>query len=192
MVNKNHEKENLLVAEKFVPEFDEAFVQKVDLADNSAETDSVSVAVCGFKPFWNKDKSMDECFWEAVSFAEGILRRQMEFYQSKSYAEKLIMEKVESVQNDILVLDKFIPYGRLLVDTDVNFVIFPSLRGGYGINSVEAVDGSKKVNFLPKWLGSKDESIGLTFCHKGNFTAAADGACYQDCGDCNRKKCSIV
>jgi uncharacterized UPF0160 family protein len=163
-----------LISEAYVKEFDEKFVQKVDLADNSDEDDTISIAISGFRPLWNETKSMDSCFWEAVDFAKEVLSRQIQKYRSKQDAEKMILEKIPSARQGILVLDRYIPYGKLLEDTDIKFVIFPSLRGGYGINNVEAKDGSKKVDFLPEWLGSKDESIGLTFCHKGNFTAAAD------------------
>lgn len=163
-----------LVTEKYVKEFDEKFVQKLDLADNSDETDSISMVICSFRPLWNENKSMDTCFWEAVSFAEGVLWRQIRECRSKQYAEEVILKKAAAAKNGILILDRYIPYERLLADTDINFVIFPSLRGGYEINNVEAKDGGKKVNFPSEWLGSKEESIGLVFCHKGNFTAAAD------------------
>lgn len=163
-----------LVADKYVKEFDEDFVQKLDFADNTGETDTISVAISNFRPLWDEEKDMDTCFWEAVSFAEEILKKQVKKYRSKQKAETMILQKAEEAKEGILILDKYIPYGRILADTDVEFVIFPSLRGGYGINNIEKEDGTKKVDFLPEWLGSRNEAIGLMFCHKGNFTAAAD------------------
>lgn len=163
-----------LVAETYVQEFDEQFVQKVDLSDNSQETDTISIAVRGFYPLWNEQKRMEDAFWEAVAFAEGVLCRQMKKYKSKKSAEELVLKEAEKARDGILILEKYIPYGSVLEDTDIRFVIFPSIRGGYGINNINNKDGSKKVDFPPEWLGSKDESIGLMFCHKGNFTAAAD------------------
>lgn len=163
-----------LLEERYVQDFDEKFVQKLDLADNSRELDSISIAVTGFHPLWNEEKSMEAAFWEAVAFAENVLCQQFQKYKSQQYAEELVLEKATEVSDGILILDRYIPYGKALEATDIKFVIFPSIRSGYAINNVEKEDGSKKVDFPEEWLGSMDESIGLMFCHKGNFTAAAD------------------
>lgn len=165
---------NLLVEDEYVQQFDKCFVEKVDNADNSAEFDSVSVAVCSFRPGWADERSMDDCFVEAVEFAQGILEKQIEYYKSLTLAKRIALDAAANAEDGIAVFEKFVPAGQFLVDTNVVFFVYPSLRGGYNVNCVKNSDGVNKVDFPAEWLGSKDESIGLTFCHKGNFMASAD------------------
>ena len=59
---------------------------------------------------------------------------------------------------------------------EILFVVFPSARGGYNVQTVPTELGSftgRKL-FPERWLGNPDASLGMTFCHPGNFLLATE------------------
>ena len=94
-----------------------------------------------------------------------------------------VKECFSKSKDKIVVLPKFIPWKQVLVDTNAEFVVFPSDRGGYNAQVVpkSRKDKEPRVNFPEEWAGkSKEELVALTgiktlkFCHNSRFMVATD------------------
>ena len=88
-----------------------------------------------------------------------------------------------------MVLDKFMPWKEFLLESEnenaknINFVVFPSKRGGYNIYAVPKEIGSfENRKYLPSsWRGLRDEALQKAtgvktarFCHNAGFICSAD------------------
>ncbi len=115
-----------------------------------------------------------------------ILENKFEKYRGNERADRRIEEVLErrkaqeedgQMDPRILVLPEFIPCQKFLSETDVEFVIFPSNRGGYCIQPLKKeYSMNYKCDFPKVWLGLENEELvqmtGLksaSFCHKGGF-----------------------
>ena len=94
-------------------------------------------------------------------------------------------EKAATIKNKILILDEFIPYEFSIFDLklDVDFVIYPSNRGGYTVKTVPTKYKGfiPKVPFNAKWAGMRNQELAkisgiktARFCHRNLFIACAD------------------
>ena len=164
-------------------QFDQKFVSAIDYADNTGEYDSLSAAVSSFVPPWNSSESIDSAFEKAVDFAFNILDRLIQKSKATRLADELVMNAYKESVNNIVILNQYMPWEKVLTDTDAVFVIYPSLRGGYNIHGVPVEHGSNiiKKPFPPEWCGREDSEIvlasgigGLRFCHKNGFLASAE------------------
>ena len=99
---------------------------------------------------------------------------------AKAKAEEIIKEKIPSIKDNILILDQFIPYEFAIfyLNLDINFVIYPSNRGGYAVHTIPTFyKGFKpKIPFNKKWAGLRDKELqkisGIKtaiFCHNNLF-----------------------
>lgn len=108
----------------------------------------------------------------AVGVAETLLKRAIESANSTVRAEKTVAAYFEVAHDHIMVMEKFAPWGEYLKKIDdenrsVWFIVFPSLRGGWSLQSVD----SATYPLPTEWVETLPE--GLTFCHKARFIAAA-------------------
>ena len=150
----------------------------IDKADNGVEGNLLSASISKFNPAWNSKKNENEAFWEAEKFAEVILRQFVDNANAEYEAEKLVLESLTVSSGKILVLDQYLPWQDTVINEmpDVLFVVYPHKRGGYAVQTVPDAPGSftgRKL-FPERWLGNPDTSLGMTFCHPGNFLAAVD------------------
>ncbi|MCI1955239.1 MAG: MYG1 family protein [Oscillospiraceae bacterium] len=185
-------------AAKEAKRFDEHFIQPLDADDNTGCGSQLADAVGAFNPVWDSDRSPDDCFAEAVEFAEGILRRKLAGIFSVQRAKALVERALAGAQDRIVVLPRFAPWKAVLVPSDALFVVYPSRRGGYNAQVIPADFGTSeaKCAFPEEWAGKEDaglrETAGiptLNFCHKGRFLISAetlDGA-VQACRAAFRK-----
>ena len=83
----------------------------------------------------------------------------------------------------VLELPDIMPWKEPLIGTDIDYVIFPSSRGGYCIQAVPTDDDKMKQKrpFPEAWRGLDRESLeeasgikGLNFCHISGFLCASD------------------
>lgn len=172
-------------------EFDENFVQMIDLTDNTGKKNEVSTIISEFNIAWDSEESQDEAFYEAKEFALTILKKKFETIKSIDRAKNYVKLNIEKAKNRILVLPKAVPWKEAVMGTDIEFVIFPSDRGGYIAQGVPSdVEANKlKIAFPRQWWGkTEDELLSITklkilFCHNNGFLISvstkedAIGAC---------------
>lgn len=161
------------------------FVQPLDLCDNTGCYNILASIISDFNPPWDSDKSQDEAFAEARTFALTILKRRFENIQSIRRAEGMVKGALETMQDDILILPKSAPWKSHVDCSTAEFVIYPSNRGGYNAQGVPSQEednpNALKIYFPEKWAGLRDSELeetsgitGLHFCHSSRFLVAAD------------------
>lgn len=170
----------LCPSEKAWKKVDHDLVLPIDKADNGVMASTLSSMIGKFNPFWTEDDSDADrysAFMESVEFAKKILDRYVLAANSEVKAEDAVKNSTV-LDNSILVLDRFLPWQDVVVNNMENilFVVFPSNRGGYNVQTVPDAPGSfngRKL-FPREWLGNPDSSLGMTFCHPGNFLLATE------------------
>lgn len=152
---------------------DRDLVMPTDRADNGAGISTLSNAIAQLNPAWNRRESEDEKFQFAMGIAESILWNYIQRANAETEAETVVLES-PVVDGNILILEQYVPWQTTVVEQmpEILFVVHPSNRGGYAVQTVPAALGSfeKRKLFPEEWLGHPDESLGMTFCHTGNFT----------------------
>ena len=158
----------------------------------------ISDVLYGFNPEWDSDKSLDEAFDEAVSFAvenfvepslslERLPGDKMDVLLSTLYSQKrsaesakeraqsMLHDSLDNMVQGVVVLPRHCPWEESLIPSEAKFVVFPSNRGGYMLQCVppELNSFEKKVE-LPDWNNSENKPDGLTFEHPAKFCAAFD------------------
>lgn len=164
-----------LVGEKIAKRIDETFIQVFDKTDNGLEPNMLSTVISMSNPNWDSDETPDDAFYKAVDLANTILSTTIESELSKERAEVIVQNAANEMEDGIIVLEKFVPWLDYVQHNvpNANFIVFPSKRGGYNVQTVpELGEKQGKILFPEKWLGATDESLGMTFCHPGNFLAS--------------------
>lgn len=171
------------VPEEFVSKFDESFIQAIDNTDNTGEHNLLSGVISSFNPNWN-ETTMDEAFDTACGVAKIILDRQFSSINSKIEAREIVNKAYEKAEDkSIIILEQFVPAIEYIQENYENteFIVFPSLRGGYNIQGipVSKEDKTLKAPFPREWLGKRNEELraasgidNIDFCHAGNFMCA--------------------
>jgi uncharacterized UPF0160 family protein len=160
--------------------FDEDFVKSLDASDNGVgEINIVAKIIASYNPVWDSKEDINVAFAEAVDMAGRFMDKELGYLLSVERAEKIVLDAYEQSENKhILVLPQYTPWTDLVQRTmpEVDYVIFPSNRGGYNIQTVPTVENPMvgRKPFPERWLGNPDESLGMTFCHVGNFLASTE------------------
>lgn len=165
--------------------FDKSFVQPLDADDNTGCGSSLAAAIGSFNPGWDSKLDPTERFWQAQAFAQQILENRIELIRGDERAKALVDAALGRMENGIAVLDRFAPWKRAAKNCPgVQFVVYPSQRGGYAAQAV-ADPGSEtralKCPFPAAWAGLRDEEAArvsgiktLRFCHNSRFLITAD------------------
>ncbi len=176
---------------------DREFVQSIDSIDNGQlEFSNIEIPVVTvsniigvYNPNWNEEKTFDEGFKEAFEIAKKIWNRKLNSVISKIDAKTEVELAIEKSENRIMVLDKFLPYLDFVLNSNnpkaekLLYVVYPSNRGGYGIQAIQ-----KKLNsfenrkpFPLSWAGLKDEQLQTVtniktakFCHNARFLCTTE------------------
>lgn len=174
--------------------FDYLLVNGIDAIDNGEFTITsdfnvypVASLIELFRPKYGEEKDENECFLEAVNFARSVFDLILKEAISKVKVIEKIRTKISDIKDGILILDEFIPYEYALfylnVADKVNFVIYPSNRGGYAAHTVPTKykGFTPKIPFKKEWAGLRDKELQETsgidsarFCHRTLFLATAD------------------
>lgn len=174
---------NLLLPDVDVKSFDEEFVQQIDLSDNTGEHHELSQIISDFNPSWDDVISADERFWEAVEFAQTILKNRFQKIRARKRARKEVQRFLEEQEGPVLIMDRFYPWKDVVCASDKLYVIFPSARGGYMIQAVPQSEEkiTLKKAFPMEWRGKTQNELKeitgiptFTFCHMSGFICAAD------------------
>jgi len=163
--------------------FDSILCVPIDLQDCNGSiwhgvTNTLSQAISSFNPTWMEeddpsiDSCSDICFMEAVEIAEKIIHRYIKRAEAIYESERIVSEALNAKESDshFIILERYVNYNSYLKDTDVNWVIYPSRRGGWQLYSV--LDRGVNRQLIPEFMFNdirfhKD----CTFVHHGKFTA---------------------
>lgn len=173
-----------ILGEESAEKFDEKFIQPLDESDNTGIKNAIADLINDFNPGWESDSNGDREFFDAVEFAGKILKNRIDNILASNRAYEILEEKLkENQDNDILVLERSLPWRKKLIPTDIKFVVHPSNRGGYCSIAVPAEEGSLELKcpFCEEWRGKDTEELRkisgiktLNFCHKSGFMVSAD------------------
>lgn len=187
-------KNSKLIADKVEDIFqyiDRKLIEGIDALDNGIWIDTteiplmnISSIISGFNPNWKSDKDENEAFNEAVQVASSVLKNTIENKLSVVKARDYVINAYENRNTkELLILNKYCPYGETLRDIDKNneviFVIYPR-KDSYAIQTVRDDDKEDKKKLPKDWAGKMDaELVSVTgikdaiFCHTGRFIAVA-------------------
>ena len=117
-----------------------------------------------------------EGFETAVRMAEDIISSSLAAATEWVEARGIVISAVPT--SGVMFLDKFVPWQEHLAShpkgEDVLFVVFPSNRGGWNIQSV-CKPGTRTPRLLLPVSWVADPPVGVTFCHQGRWIAACEG-----------------
>ncbi len=172
--------------------FDELLVTQIDAFDNGEYTIdapfniyTLSLLIEQFRPKFKESKDENECFLEAVDFARVIFDKIIADAITKSEVIEQIKKLKDTIKDKILILDEYIPYEYALfkLNLDVDFVIYPSNRGGYAAHTVPTKYKGfiSRIPFKKEWAGKRDEELRAIsgvktakFCHRNCFLITAE------------------
>jgi uncharacterized UPF0160 family protein len=145
---------------------------------------NISSIIAGFNPNWKSDKDENEAFNEAVKVTSAVLNNAIDSRFSVLKARDCVIEAYKKRKTkELLILNKYCPYGETLREIDVNnevlFVIYPK-KDGYSMQTVRGGDREDKKRLPEAWAGKRDEELqavtgvkDAVFCHTGRFIAVA-------------------
>lgn len=172
-----------LVGEEAAAHFDESFIQSLDLDDNTGCGCQLAGVIATFNPAWNSDQSFDSCFVQAVELAQNILQHQLDAIHNRQQAQQYVQDAYQMSRDKRMVyLPRFAPWKKTLVPTEAQFVLYPSVRGGYSAQVIpKAMDTNEAKCYFPEsWAGKPQQQLPeisgiptLTFCHNSRFLISA-------------------
>lgn len=173
----------MVVGKDEAKRIDALFVQPLDLSDNTGTSNEVCTIIESFNPAWDSEQPEDEAFAEAVEFAYKILWHKIQAVFAIKRGENMVLEALERAEDNIVILEKTAPWKQVLSPTDMEYVVYPSKRGGYAAQGIPVTADSMELKrpFPEEWRGKTAEELaersgvkGLRFCHKSGFLLTAD------------------
>ena len=176
---------------------DKLVIQGIDAIDNNemprvdypVDPLNISKILSSFNPTWNCEESYDEAFVRAVKFAEIVFDNSLRLSKSKSAAKQPVEDAIDNSKDGIMILNPFSPWRAVLFASenpkakDIEFVVYPSNRGGYNWMCIEE-DFNSKVHRrdVPKeWWGASEIELRrktgiptIRFCHVDGFIGGAE------------------
>lgn len=157
---------------------DQELVEKIDFHDNNGGEYELSKVIKEMNPVNGDEKDFDDAFSIAVSFAKIILENKIKRLVNEHVSAAIINECIKDSDNGVLIMNEYNPIIKHIGEyTDqVRVCIYPSVRGGYNIQSIRKYGDDDKKFFPEEWCGrSEDELYTITgipefvFCHAGGF-----------------------
>lgn len=171
-----------IVGEDEAARFDEKFIQPLDLNDNTGEFHEVASIIGLFNPAWDSDADADAAFHQAKEFALQILTMKFQKIFSVLRAKELVEGFIAKQLDGIMIMEVSAPWKQFVKDTEIEFVVSPSQRGGYNAQVVEYEVNEERIMKCPfpeSWRGKTAEELPvisgietLKFCHNSGFLAA--------------------
>ena len=191
------QKYNVKEVEYTLNYIDKNLIQFIDANDNGQLTKidaeyrnvHISYIVSLFNPKWNEQIDSDIKFMKALEICEKIFNEFLNDTISKIEAKDKVELAIEKAKDQIMILDEFMPWKEFLLTSqnkkakDINYVVFPSSRGGYNVYAVPKELGSfeNRKSLPEKWRGLRDEELKkqtgvktARFCHNAGFICSAD------------------
>jgi uncharacterized UPF0160 family protein len=158
--------------------FDEVFVQPIDLTDNTGDKNMLSQCISDFNPVWNEHIESNAAFEEAVIFAKEILEKRFRVIKANREAYNRVRAMMPDDKSRIFIMKEAMPWKEAIRGTDIMYVIFPSIRGGYMVQAVPDDEDKNKLKkpFPENWRGKNAEELRnitgietFNFCHISGF-----------------------
>ena len=176
---------------------DKNLIQFIDSNDNGQlpklETEyrnvHISYVISIFNTRWDEEVDSDESFFKALQFAETFFDEFLDDTFSKMKAKDLVENAIEDSKDGIMILEKNVPWKDFLLESknikakNINFVVFPSKRGGYNVYAVPIeIESFENRKSLPKeWRGLRDKNLqnitgikSARFCHNSGFLCSLE------------------
>ena len=186
--------------DKFCVSIENTLVIPIDATDNGIQvkTDqefnlyTISSAISSFNVSWDEDleafdsvRTENEQFMKAVNFAYNVLINVISKTISKIKAEDRVKQHLDNARNGIMEMDIYLPWQDIVLNNEdpenlVNFVIFPSQRGGFNVQAVPVELGSFETRIpFPEAIRGKSQNeieeisgvYDVRFCHNSGFLA---------------------
>ena len=126
-----------ILGEEEALRFDEKFVQPLDINDNTGEYHELAAVIGLFNPPWDSKENPMDAFNRAVDFAQTILKLKFQKVFSIARAKTIVQEAITKQQDGIMIMEIGAPWKQFVEGTGVEFVISPSMRGGFNAQAVE-------------------------------------------------------
>ncbi|MDL2324125.1 MYG1 family protein [Ruminococcaceae bacterium OttesenSCG-928-A16] len=172
-----------ILSEEEALRFDEKFVQPLDLDDNTGCGNVLAGIIGAFNPPWDSDQDQDEAFEQALDVAQKMLAHKLESLAAVERGKAAVEAQLKTMQDGIVVLERYVPWKPVLIPSAAEFVIFPSMRGGYSLQCIPKDFNGKtgdKVPLPKAWWGRPQEELAritgledVQFCHASGFMATA-------------------
>lgn len=171
---------------KQIDGIDNGVFYKIDSPYEILDLDKI---IDNFNNTWNEQTDNNENFLRAVQFAEIIFDNLIKKENSTITATKRIEKKIETVKENILILDEYMPYSDAIFNSSnelaktIKVVILPSNRGGYNIKplTISKDDRDLIVNWPLEFRGVHDEELAKIsgvktafFMHATGFLASTE------------------
>ncbi len=164
--------------------FDEKFIQPLDLDDNNGTGNAVAALIGAFNPSWDANEDEGKAFEEALYVAQKLLERRIEGFAATHRGKALAEKALKNMKEGIVVLSTYVPWKPVLIESDAEFVIHPSPRGGISLQCVPRDFSGKlglKVPLPGQWRGKPEEELqritgisDIHFCHASGFMAVVE------------------
>lgn len=170
---------------------DKEVIQPIDMIDNGEAKDynrmlSFSNFIASLNINWDEDASVEKAFEQAMEICSLLLKRKLINIRSQLSAVDGVLEAVKNSPERILVLDKFLPWQRILFEKeyhhDFDMIIFPGPNDDWRIQAIPTKPGGMEQDLpLPEsWAGLKGDALdketgiyGCIFVHPARFIGGA-------------------
>lgn len=154
--------------------FETSYIVPVETQDNGGDINPLSLMIGAMNPTWDEAPAVGaERFEKAVCFFEKLIEREQEREASALRGQNIVTSALEKAEKEghesVVVLEQFAPWQSILVPSKAEFVLFPSNRGGWNVQTVPTELGGRESK---KLLPAQEEMEGCTFRHVGGFLAS--------------------
>lgn len=191
-------KEKYVYIEELYKAIEEKLIKQIDGIDNGIfpeikaeyELMDLDMIIDMFNPTWEENtKETDINFLKALDTAEIIFENLLKKENAKIKATKKVTSLIDNVNENILILDEFLPYQDAIFGSEnkkakeIKIIILPSNRGGYCIKPITISKESKEllINFPKEYRGLHDEELAnisgiktARFVHSSGFLGCTD------------------
>jgi uncharacterized UPF0160 family protein len=172
----------LLDSEKQYLLFDTMLCVPIDTQDCMGklfhgDDNKLSAAIGAFNPTFLEDQNdtaLEHSFLWASAIAQPIIKRYIAKAKSVGEGEVMVKKAINSAKKRgerYAVMMNYAPYQRLMKDEPIDWVIYPSLRGGWQLYAVKGINGVDKAIIPPDMMEKMKKDPCCTFVHVGGFTA---------------------
>ncbi len=171
---------------------DGKIIQILDAEDNGVQTYSTEIVhpytlgnvIVSFNPNWQRrDSNKDKLFEKATLFTKNLLKREIDFANGMTKADKIIKDTISKSNGKYLVLDHVMPWKKIVINnSNIKFVLHQQSDGDWFASAVPVKENSfeNRKLFPKKWAGLAGKELAQItgvedsiFCHKNLFAAGA-------------------
>ena len=171
---------------QFIDSNDNGQLPKIDLDYKYVH---ISQIIAFFNPRWDEKINSDIKFEKALYLAETIFDEFLQDAISKSKAKEEVEQAIDESKDGVMILNKYMPWKDFVLESlnpkaqKINFVVFPSKRGGYNVYAVPKEKGSfeNRKSLPEEWRGLRNENLQKVtgvktarFCHNAGFICSSE------------------